>query len=85
MHDDQGLAAPLFEGHRGHGPTLDPFLKAYDIETGKELWRGQLPASSRAVPMTYQTGGKQFVAVAAGGHESSLGKLDNTLVVFSLP
>lgn len=67
------------------GATLDPFLKAYDIETGKELWRGQLPASSRAVPMTYQTGGKQFVAVAAGGHESSLGKLDNTLVVFSLP
>jgi quinoprotein glucose dehydrogenase len=66
------------------GATFDAFLKAYDVETGRELWRGALPTSVRAVPMTYEVGGKQYVAVAAGGHDS-ITKLDNTLVVFALP
>jgi quinoprotein glucose dehydrogenase len=66
------------------GATLDPFLKAFDVETGRELWRGTLPTSARAVPMTYEVGGTQYVAVAAGGHES-VTKIDNTIVVFSLP
>ena len=66
------------------GATLDSFLKAYDVETGKELWRGALPTSARGVPMTYEVNGTQFVAVAAGGHET-VTKIDNTLVVFKLP
>jgi quinoprotein glucose dehydrogenase len=66
------------------GATFDSFLKAFDVETGKELWRGALPTSARAVPMTYQVRGKQYVAIAAGGHES-ITKADNTIVVFSLP
>ncbi len=52
------------------GASLDPSLKAFDVETGTELWRGLLPTSSRAVPMTYEVGGRQYVAVAAGGHDS---------------
>lgn len=48
--------------------ALDNALKAYDIETGRELWRGSLPASGKATPMTYRlASGEQFVAVAAGG------------------
>jgi quinoprotein glucose dehydrogenase len=66
------------------GATLDSFLKAYDVETGKELWRGALPTRARGVPMTYEVNGTQFVAVAAGGHET-VTKIDNTLVVFKLP
>jgi quinoprotein glucose dehydrogenase len=66
------------------GATFDAFLKAFDVETGKELWRGALPTSARTVPMTYQVNGKQFVAVSAGGHES-VTKPDNTIVVFNLP
>jgi quinoprotein glucose dehydrogenase len=52
------------------GGTVDPFLRAFDIETGRELWKGALPASGHAVPMTYQLrpGGRQFVVIAAGGH-----------------
>jgi quinoprotein glucose dehydrogenase len=49
------------------GATLDRSLKAYDIETGEELWRGVLPASGKATPMTYQMGGVQHVAIAVGG------------------
>ena len=51
------------------GGTMDPALRAFDAATGKELWKGKLPAGARATPMTYQVtrGGKQFVVVCVGG------------------
>ena len=50
------------------GAALDRWLHAYDIETGRELWRGPLPESGKATPMTYQLAtGQQFVAIAVGG------------------
>ena len=66
------------------GASLDANLKAFDVETGAELWRGPLPTSVRATPMTYEVGGRQYVAVAAGGH-GGITKSDNTVVVFALP
>ena len=67
--------------------TFDPVLRAFDSETGKELWKAQLPASGHATPMTYRaTSGKQFVVIAAGSHpkitEESPG---DALVAFTLP
>ena len=50
------------------GAALDRALKAYDIETGRELWRGALPESGKATPMTYQlASGEQLVAISVGG------------------
>jgi quinoprotein glucose dehydrogenase len=49
------------------GATLDRAFRAFDVETGRELWRAPLPAGARATPMTYEAGGRQFVAIAAGG------------------
>ena len=50
------------------GAALDRWLHAYDIETGHELWRGPLPESGKATPMSYQLpSGEQFVAIAVGG------------------
>lgn len=50
------------------GAAVDRSLKAYDIETGRELWRGRLPESGKATPMTWQlASGEQFVAIAVGG------------------
>ena len=50
------------------GAALDRWLRAYDIETGRELWRGPLPESARATPMSYQLrSGEQFVVIAVGG------------------
>jgi quinoprotein glucose dehydrogenase len=50
------------------GAALDRRLHAYDIETGRELWQGELPASAKATPMTYQlASGAEYVAVAVGG------------------
>jgi len=68
--------------------TIDPFLHAFDLATGEELWKGQLPASGHATPMTYQIrpGGKQFLVIAAGGHAKlSEEPQSDTLVAFTLP
>jgi quinoprotein glucose dehydrogenase len=50
------------------GASIDRWLRAFDVETGRELWRGALPESGKATPMSYQLdSGEQYVAIAAGG------------------
>ena len=49
------------------GSTFDHFIRAFDTDTGRELWRGPLPAGARATPMTYTAGGRQYVAICVGG------------------
>jgi quinoprotein glucose dehydrogenase len=50
------------------GAALDRRLHAYDVETGRELWQGELPASAKATPVTYRlASGVDYVAVTAGG------------------
>jgi quinoprotein glucose dehydrogenase len=68
------------------GATLDRFLRAYETATGRELWKGALPAAGKATPMTYRArpGGRQFVVIAAGGSGGLWGKGDE-LVAFALP
>ena len=65
------------------GAALDRFIRAFDIETGRELWRGPLPGGARATPMTYAINGRQFVVIAVGGNED-WGKGDY-IVAFALP
>jgi quinoprotein glucose dehydrogenase len=49
------------------GGTLDRRFRAFDTDTGNELWSAELPASAHATPMTYEAGGRQYVLIAAGG------------------
>lgn len=64
--------------------TLDRRLRAFDVETGRELWSAPLPAGGKATPMTYRgADGRQYVAVAAGGG-GAFGRGD-ALSVFALP
>jgi quinoprotein glucose dehydrogenase len=67
--------------------AMDTYLRAFDVETGKELWKGQLPASAQATPMTYQVSekGKQFVVIAAGGHGKLRTKMGDDVVAYTLP
>jgi quinoprotein glucose dehydrogenase len=67
------------------GATFDHAIRAFDVETGRELWKGALPAGARATPMTYQVtpGGRQFVVIAAGGGRD-WGKGDYVMA-FALP
>jgi quinoprotein glucose dehydrogenase len=67
------------------GASLDHALHAYDVETGKELWKGQLPAGAKATPMTFRGArdGRQYVVVAAGGDGELWGSAD-AIVAFRL-
>jgi quinoprotein glucose dehydrogenase len=66
--------------------ALDNYLRAYGVESGELLWKGRLPASAQANPMTYRLrqGSKQYVVVAAGGHGKAHTVLGDSLVAFAL-
>jgi alcohol dehydrogenase (cytochrome c) len=51
----------------------DGHLIAYDTDTLKEVWSFSLGTPITAPPMTYSVGGKQYVAVVAGGSADSRG------------
>ncbi|WP_394848534.1 pyrroloquinoline quinone-dependent dehydrogenase [Pendulispora brunnea] len=66
--------------------TMDDRIRIFDIETGKELWRADLPAGGQATPMTYRApSGKQFVVIAAGGSTYLSRPPGDYLVAFALP
>jgi len=67
------------------GAAMDEVFRAFDVETGKELWHATLPASAQASPMTYRARGKQFVVIAAGGHGKLHTKRGDAVVAFVLP
>jgi quinoprotein glucose dehydrogenase len=66
------------------GAALDNYLRAFDAKTGAELWRGRLPAGGQATPMTYVWKGRQYVVIAAGGHEKSHTTHGDTVMAFAL-
>jgi quinoprotein glucose dehydrogenase len=65
--------------------TSEQKLRAYDIDSGKELWAGDLPASAQSTPMTFSIGGKQFIVICAGGHGKAGSKMGDSVVAFALP
>ncbi|MEM7358314.1 MAG: pyrroloquinoline quinone-dependent dehydrogenase [Pseudomonadota bacterium] len=67
------------------GAAMDDYLRAFDVETGEELWKGRLPAGGQATPMTYELEGRQYVVIAAGGHARIGSKLGDYVVAFALP
>jgi quinoprotein glucose dehydrogenase len=69
------------------GAATDNFLRAFDVMTGKELWRSRLPAGGQAAPMTYVSNrtGRQFVLIAAGGHQLLKTTVGDSLVAYALP
>lgn len=67
--------------------TLDYFLRAYDVTSGKQLWESRLPAGGQATPMTYwsNVSGRQFVLTVAGGHGSLGTKSGDAIIAYALP
>lgn len=59
-------------------------IRAFDIETGKKLWEGALPAGAKATPMTYAgRDGRQYVVIMAAGDGDGFGRSDE-VVAFAL-
>jgi quinoprotein glucose dehydrogenase len=71
----------LFIGATNH----DRKFRAYDKRTGALLWETTLPSSGNATPAVYEAGGRQFVAIAAGGGKSKQGGPGGVYVAFALP
>ncbi len=52
--------------------SMDDYVRAYDVNDGRQLWQSRLPAGGQATPMTYLgADGWQYVLVVAGGHGST--------------
>lgn len=66
------------------GAASDRYFRAFDIETGEELWRDKLPTTANGVPMSYTSGGRQFILVAAGGHWVSDSPAADHLIAYAL-
>jgi quinoprotein glucose dehydrogenase len=47
--------------------TNDEKIRAFDVNTGEQLWEDQLPAGGYATPATYEVNGQQFLVIACGG------------------
>jgi len=69
-----------------HAGTQDYYLRAFDVQTGDELWKGRLPVGAQATPMSYTSpaSGRQFIVVAAGGAPASP-DVGDYFVAYALP
>ena len=65
--------------------TPDNLIRAFDADTGEELWQHRLPFGGYAPPATYAVNGRQYLVIAATGG----GKLDtpsgDAWIAFALP
>ena len=68
------------------GATVDEKFRAFDLDTGEQLWETQTPSASMAIPMTYKVDGRQFVVIASGGHQFMYPqKLTDHVLAYALP
>jgi len=59
------------------------WFKAYDAKSGKVLWSFQAGAGVNAPPSSYTVGGKQYIAVAAGGNVQIDSKRGDSIIAFT--
>ena len=67
--------------------TEDEKLRAFDADTGEELWSAQLPHAGTAAPAIYAVGGRQYVVITAtgGGRVGGPAGPGDATVAFALP
>lgn len=67
------------------GATQDEKIRAFDQNTGRELWQSKLPAGGYATPSVYMIDGKQYIVIAAGGGAKPNTRLGKSIIAFALP
>lgn len=65
--------------------TMDYYIRAFDVATGRLLWQDRLPAGGQSTPMTYSVNGKQYIVTVDGGHGSFGTKLGDYVRAYALP
>ncbi len=66
--------------------TEDEKLRAFDADTGAELWSAKLPFAGTAAPAVYEVDGRQFVVITAtgGGRVGGASGAGDAYVAFAL-
>ena len=75
---------------------VDRYFRAFDVRTGEVLWETRLGAPAHGYPISYASGGKQYIAVPTGlgifrqltgalNPEIYQARNGNALYVFELP
>ena len=79
----RGAAAWSKSGLAGMAAQARPLAECALLE----LWRGRLEGGGQATPMTYvsRKTGRQYVVIAAGGHQFMHTDLGDALQAFALP
>ncbi len=67
------------------GASMDAKARAYDIQTGKELWSSQLQAPVVANPAIYDYKGREYVAFVSGGNSILKPAVGDMVAVYALP
>jgi quinoprotein glucose dehydrogenase len=65
--------------------TRDEKIRAFDKQSGKELWEFKLPWGGYAPPATYEVDGRQFVVIPTTGGGKLGGATGDAYVAFALP
>ena len=67
------------------GATMDAKVRAFDLETGEELWEDNVQAPAVANPAVYEYEGRQYVAFVAGGNTILKQQVGDQVAVYALP
>jgi quinoprotein glucose dehydrogenase len=65
--------------------TADQMIRAFDADTGAELWKAHLPWGGYAAPAVYEANGREFVVITATGGGKVGGPTGDAYVAFALP
>jgi quinoprotein glucose dehydrogenase len=67
--------------------AADAYLRAFDVDTGRRLWRFGLPAAGNSTPISYRAGSdqRQYVLITAGGDRRFGNPAGDQLIAFALP
>ena len=62
-------------------------LSAYETGTGRLLWQARLPAGGQSTPMSFVSSrtGRQYVVIAATGHDALATRKGDYLIAYALP
>jgi quinoprotein glucose dehydrogenase len=66
--------------------TEDEKLRAFDADTGAELWAAKLPFAGTAAPAVYEVAGRQYIVITAtgGGRVGGASGAGDAYVAFAL-
>jgi glucose dehydrogenase len=67
-----------------HRRGSDPHPRAFDADTGKQLWSVELPAGAQATPMAYEWNGKQYIVICTGVYGKMKTKMGDSVIAFAI-